>query len=205
MNGKLIVFEGADGVGKSDLSLRFFASIESQGHPCMFVSFPGKEEGTLGKLVYDFHANPKDFGVEEFSAASLQALHIAAHIDAIERRILPALSSGRSVLMDRYWWSTHVYGLVGGVNTKLLASMIETEKAAWGAVKPDILFLIDRSQPLRPEPINDWQLWRVAYLELLSSEKGQYLCEVVANEGDIGQTQNSLLEIWNARSGFGTS
>jgi dTMP kinase len=63
------------------------------------------------------------YRVSGLSSASLQLLHIAAHIDAIERRIKPTLGQGRIVILDRFWWSTMVYGAVSGVSEALLRGM----------------------------------------------------------------------------------
>ena len=196
-SGPLIVLEGSDGVGKSELASRFHTWFQRQGKPSELMFFPGKQEGTLGKLVYDLHLDSTLFGVTTLSAASLQALHIAAHIDAIERRILPTLKSGRAVILDRFWWSTYVYGIVDGAKRSLLERLIDVEKTTWGVMKPNILFLIDRDKPLRPEPIDKWQKWRAAYLELLSTEKVNYPCELIANQGKVEESEQLMTQAWN--------
>src|SRR3990172_5906938 len=118
--GNLYVFEGADGVGKSELSRRFFEHLTRSGIECEYLAFPGKDAGTLGKLIYDIHHESGRFGIHAISATSLQILHIAAHVDAIENRIIPALKAGRSVVLDRFWWSTEVYGIVAGAGKEIL-------------------------------------------------------------------------------------
>jgi dTMP kinase len=198
--GQLVVFEGPDGVGKSELAARFHAWLVGHGLATELLSFPGKEEGTLGRLVYDLHSHPEQFHVTALSPASLQALHIAAHLDAIERRILPSLASGRAVVLDRFWWSTYVYGIASGVNRDVLDGMISTEKAAWGSTKPTIVFLIDRSEPLRPEPSEIWAKWRADYQKLLSTERTHYPCGSIANEGEIEETLQRLVQSWRQES-----
>lgn len=169
--GKLFVFEGPDGVGKTELSTRFAKLLNEKGIVATHLSFPGKEKGSIGRVVYDLHHSPKSFGLNKVTAASLQVFHIAAHLDAIESLILPALRAGTSIVLDRYWWSTKVYGLAGGVNKKLLDSMIEVELVAWGEVVPAAIFLIHRDTPLRPEPPGLWQKWTEHYERLAAQER----------------------------------
>jgi dTMP kinase len=193
---QLVVFEGPDGVGKSELAARFESWLVEHGFAAELLSFPGKEEGTLGKLVYDLHSDPARFHVTGLTASSLQALHIAAHLDTIERRILPSLKSNRTVVLDRFWWSTYVYGIASNVDRDVLERMIATEKAAWGIEKPSILFLIDRSQPLRPEPSQFWAKCREEYRRLFSSERTHYPCKTIANEASIEETLKQLIQHW---------
>src|ERR1044071_4273325 len=127
-HGKLFVFEGPDGSGKTTLSHAFVEYLKSKGVECDYFAFPGQEPGTIGRLVYDLHHDPRDVEVESLTPTSLQLLHIAAHVDAIESKILPALKKGRTVVLDRFWWSTWVYGKVGGVSPKILRAMIQLER-----------------------------------------------------------------------------
>ena len=53
--GRLIVFEGPDGVGKSTLSQALVDKLTGIGIKCEYRTFPGKETGTIGRLVYDIH------------------------------------------------------------------------------------------------------------------------------------------------------
>src|SRR5260370_13786931 len=128
--GQLVVFEGPDGVGKSELALRFKTWLLEHGFAAELLSFPGKEEGTLGKLVYDLHLHPERFHLTALTPASLQAMHIAAHLDAIERRIVPSLKLGRIVVLDRFWWSTFVYGIASGVVHRLVVQMLSPKHVA---------------------------------------------------------------------------
>src|SRR5262245_29764070 len=93
---ELYVFEGPDCVCKSELSRRFAQHLAGSGLDCEHLAFPGREEGTLGKHVYELHHDPKRYGIQSMDPTSMQLLHIAAHIDVIEHRILPALQAGRT-------------------------------------------------------------------------------------------------------------
>ena len=100
--GKLIVLEGPDGVGKSTLSCALHRKLSQSSLTCEYLTFPGKETGTIGRLVYDLHHEPEKFGLVSLTAASLQTLHIAAHLDVIEQRIRPAINNGKWVILDRF-------------------------------------------------------------------------------------------------------
>lgn len=192
--GKLYVFEGPDGVGKSTLAQWFASHLQESGIACTLLSFPGKEAGTLGQHVYELHHDPARFGIQSLSAASLQLLHVAAHIDAIETRIKPLLNEGETVVLDRFWWSTFVYGFVGGVPRSVLDSMVALERSVWRPVQPDRFFLITREAPLRPEPPELWPRWRDAYVSLASEEHGNHPVLVVENDRDMSEAKNRILE-----------
>ena len=142
--GRLIVFEGPDGVDKSSLSEQLTNRLRETGIPCEHLAFPGRQPGSLGRLVYDLHHEALEVGLRNVNPTSLQLLHIAAHVDAIEGHILPALRAGTWVVLDRFWWSTWVYGTASGVSERSLEAMLELEQVHWGQVKPDVLFLVER-------------------------------------------------------------
>jgi thymidylate kinase len=191
--GKLYVFEGPDGVGKTTLAEWFVLHLRESGIRCILLSFPGKEAGTLGKHVYELHHDPPRFGINSLPAASLQLLHVGAHIDAIENRIKPVLARGETVVLDRFWWSTFVYGLVGGASRSVLERMVCLERAVWDPIQPDRLFAITRAEPLRSEPAELWPRWRDEYLQLSIQEQQNYPVLVVPNES-ILEAKTRILE-----------
>ena len=161
--GKLIVFEGADGAGKTTLINAVLDSLQATGLKVEKFAFPGSESGTVGRLVYDIHHQPASFGISAIAPVSLQTLHVAAHADAIQTRIAPALRSGACVLLDRFWWSTWVYGIIDGVPTCILRPLIDFEQAVWGTIRPEIIIYLER--PGHGDPQIEAQYTRLAVSE----------------------------------------
>ena len=154
--GKLIVFEGPDRVGKSTLVEQLTIRLRMEGVTCEHLASPGKQAGTLGRLVYDLHHDKLRLDHRDVNSTSLQVLHVAAHIDAIEGQILPALQDGTWIVLDRFWWSTWVYGVAKKVPENSLRAMIGLEQLHWGQIKPDVVFLVER-KPVTPEYGEDFQ------------------------------------------------
>lgn len=180
------MFEGADGAGKTTLVSVLKECLDRCGIECVAFAFPGRRKGSLGKHVYEIHHDPLQFGIEAIAPSGLQLLHVAAHVDAIERNIFPALRDGKVVLLDRYWWSTLVYGSASGVPSELLQSMTTLESLAWQGVKPTTLFLLDR-------PHIDAAL-ASAYLGLARDEM-TFPVEIVRNTETIDSLLEKVFEI----------
>ena len=190
--GRLVVFEGPDGVGKSTLSKTLVKSLRKIGVKCEYFSFPGKKKGSIGHLVYKLHHKPSVYGIKSIEKTSVQALHIAAHLDAIERHILPALNEGRWVILDRYWWSTWVYGLVDDIDQLTLDALVQVELIHWRNIAPDALFLVNRSISQKDGNFNRHTNLRQGYRTLSEIEKGKYLIHELNNDSLL---QESLVQL----------
>lgn len=141
---RIIVFEGPDGVGKTTVAREVERKLRSRGVDCVLYAFPGAEEGTLGRHVYELHHGPQRFGLQGISPLALQTLHVAAHVDAIEHRIRPAFDRGATIILDRHWWSTWVYGLASGVTRARLRALLAFEHRVWDDMEPACVFLLRR-------------------------------------------------------------
>lgn len=197
--GYLFVFEGPDGVGKTSLAKAIVDVLLSNSIPCEYLAFPGRKEGTLGHHIYELHHNRAQLETDSLTPTALQALHIAAHIDTIENQILPLLEAGISVVLDRYWWSTLVYGQVHGANMKTLTMLVKGEIAHWGKLKPDQIFLIKRNMPIERTFDDKWKLLMESYERLLTEKGRDTNSTIVDNEGTVENAISTIIEIIGQR------
>lgn len=196
MRGQLFIFEGPDGTGKTTLSLRLVELLASRGHHSRYVSFPGRIEGSLGELVYNLHHSPERFGLRGITPAAKQLLHVAAHVDALQTTIIPALESGEIVVMDRFWWSTVAYGKISGMDQESLRLMIELELHHWSHYRPTAMFLLGRSVPARMENSSAvHNLLEKAYAELGAAEKERYPVHRISTAQTIEESLDDILTV----------
>lgn len=180
--GRLIVMEGADGSGKTTLAQELVTQLEERGLRARYFSFPGREPGSLGAEVYQIHHRRPAHGAGSIHPASLQLLHIAAHIDAIETKILPALKQGTNIVLDRFWWSTWVYGVVAGASVASLKAMIEVEHGHWGDVRPAMVFLIVHAKGRADDHTAERRQRIEEYRKLAAVERNDYPVRVISND-----------------------
>jgi thymidylate kinase len=170
------------------------------------MSFPGHDKGTLGSLIYSVHHDHSKHGIEQITPTSVQALHVAAHVDAIEQRILPELKRGKNVILDRYWWSTLVYGSITGVNRTALDKLIEFERVIWGDISPSAAILIRRDRPLdRDVPLELWNKLDREYVNLADQENDFYPVFTLDNRGALQTSVNQVLSFLKRSRIFHTS
>ena len=187
--GSLIVFEGPDGAGKTTIAGSYAAHLRTRGKAVSTLSFPGREANSLGHLVYQIHHNPAAYGIAALTSESLQALHLAAHLDSIDRFIRPRILRGETVVLDRYWWSMWVYGMDGGAAKTTIDALVECERQHWGALTPTVVILVTRRDSLRPEDAGpDWARRQSLYEEVADHERLQYPVRVISNDSKASET-----------------
>ncbi|WP_348922534.1 nucleotide kinase domain-containing protein [Enterococcus rotai] len=143
-DGKIYIFEGIDNVGKSTVMEDVSKRLKQKDIDVSMYSFPGKDEGTLGSLVYDIHHKQEEYFDGELNPISLQLLHVSAHIELIKKSIIPDLKKGKLILLDRFWWSTFCYGIVSGINKSDLEDLLIIEFKYWEKIKINKIFYIER-------------------------------------------------------------
>jgi dTMP kinase len=135
MTGRLVVFEGVEGAGKSTQLERLRASFERAGVKCVTFREPG---GTpLGTWIRD-GVLAKDWAIDPRSEA---LLFMASRAQLVSTEIRPALASGALVLLDRFFLSTYAYQIGGrGLDERDVRA---ANGMATGGLVPDLTILLE--------------------------------------------------------------
>lgn len=133
--GKFIVFEGADGSGKSTQLRRFVKAIADAGFPVRDVREPG---GTaIGEEIRKILLHTK----ETMGLTCEMLLYMASRAQLVEETIMPALASGQVVVADRFVSSTLAYQGAGGGMSEADIRMVAA--VATGRKTPDLIVIFD--------------------------------------------------------------
>ena len=132
---KFITFEGGEGSGKSTQIKLLAKKIAETSSVCVTREPGGTTSAEeIRKLLVRGKA-------DKWSSVSELLLLFAARKDHIDKLILPALSSNKWVLCDRFVDSTYVYqGMCGKTSLGIIKKI---EKIVIGQFKPELTFLIN--------------------------------------------------------------
>jgi dTMP kinase len=134
--GRLITFEGGEGVGKSTQIHRLANVLRRRGYDVLVTREPG---GSLGAEAVR-HVLLSG-AAEEFGVRMEAVLFAAARSDHIEEVIRPALSEGTIVLCDRFMDSSRIYqGVTGNLEPQFMANL---ERIAVNGMVPDLTLVLD--------------------------------------------------------------
>lgn len=192
--GGLIVFEGPDGVGKTTLSKALANYLNDHGFDCLWSSFPGREDGTLGRIVYEIHHGiGLGEGLTSIHPAALQQLHVAAHVHEIATKLLPAMQSGKLVILDRFWWSCWVYGRIAGLLPRTLKRILAPEHEHWAGKRPSAILLLSRSNMSADEERHRELIKE--YAELATQRQGRKSpIYNIQNDGNIDEILSNIVQ-----------
>ncbi len=113
MPGKLIVFEGTDGTGKTtqrDLLGRY---LLAKGYPVIITKEP--TDGPYGMKIRELYRHRSRFSREE----ELE-LFLADRRQHVKNLLLPSLMEGKIILCDRYYFSTAAYQGALGLDPEII-------------------------------------------------------------------------------------
>jgi len=132
--GKLIVFEGAEGVGKTTQIRRLGETLTARGIRLLTVREPG---GTpVGDAIRRVLLDPGP----ELSARAEALLFMASRAELVDRLIRPSLEQGLVVVADRFFLSTYAYQIAGrGLSD---GDVTAANRFATGGLVPDLTILL---------------------------------------------------------------
>lgn len=134
--GRMLVFEGPDGSGKSTQLRRFVDAVRTTGLEVVEVREPGGTE--VGEKIRRVLLDHLD---EEMSPTCEMLLYMASRAQLVAQRIEPALARGALVVADRFVSSTLAYqGAAGGVSTEAIRAVAEI---ACAGLEPDLVLIFD--------------------------------------------------------------
>lgn len=130
-----ISFEGIDGCGKSTQAKWLAENFRAEGRDVVLTREPGGSPGAeeIRRLLVEGAG-------ERWSPETECLLFTAARRDHLERRILPALEAGKTVITDRFADSTRVYQ---GVARGDLRALVDRLHSLMIGTEPDRSFVID--------------------------------------------------------------
>jgi len=133
--GALIVFEGAEGVGKSTQVQLLTERLERAGTVCRPVREPGGTQ--IGDAIRDLLLHPR-WTLDPRTEA---LLFMASRAQLVQEVIRPALAAGACVIADRFFLSTYAYQVAG----RLLPyeDVRSANRVATGTLVPDLTLLLD--------------------------------------------------------------
>jgi dTMP kinase len=134
--GRFIVLEGADGSGKTTQAARLVEFLRAAGRDVLHVRDPGSTR--LSEAVRSILLDPAS---GRLSVAAETCLYMAARAQLVAEVIEPALAAGRTVVCERWTYSTEVYqgvaGRFGAANVRRVGRLAE------GAAAPDLTIVLD--------------------------------------------------------------
>lgn len=134
--GRLLVFEGAEGVGKSTQIGLLLDALSEARVAHLALREPG---GTaLGDEIRRLLLDPAR---DDVAARAEALLFMASRAQLVEREIGPALARGDVVVLDRFFLSTYAYQIAGRGLPE--AEVRQANDFATGGLVPDLTLFLE--------------------------------------------------------------
>lgn len=138
MRGKLVVFEGCEGSGKSTQLRLLSEYLKERGVDFILTREPGGSE--ISEQIRNIILNGKNTAMCDECEALLYA---AARIQHLKETIEPALKAGKLVVCDRYVYSSLAYqGYARGLGEEFIEGI---NRRAIDDYPPDMTLFLDIS------------------------------------------------------------
>ena len=143
--GRFVVFEGIDGSGKTTVAKEFTRGLREAGIDAVLTREPGATG--LGVELRRLLLSRTSSGgaeagirIDAMAEALLFAADRAQHIGEV---VLPCLAEGRTVVCDRYVYSSIVYQSLKGLDGPSVDEIRSLNFTATGDLRPDMVVLLD--------------------------------------------------------------
>jgi len=131
-----ITLEGIEGSGKTTQVNHIVEFLKKKGHHCVVTREPGGTE--IGKQIRAILLDPRNRNLSPKTELLLYAADRAQHL---KEKIIPELSSGKTVVCDRFYDATTVYqGFARGLDMKLIQHL---HHIVLNNLKPNLTLLFD--------------------------------------------------------------
>ena len=183
----LIAIEGIDGAGKTTLTKFLEKELKKRGYDVITLKEPTDSE--YGKKIKEILKTRNINPLKELE------LFIKDREYNVKNNVIPALKSGKIVLMDRYYYSTIAYQGALGIDVEYIKKLNEKFP------KPDLVIILDVKPEIGLQRIkNKRKLDRFEDLEYLKRVREVYLSLkdniVILNaERDIEEVKKEALKI----------
>jgi dTMP kinase len=130
--GRLLVFEGIDGCGKTTQLARLAESLREAGHEPLVTSEP--TQGSFGRRIRAMAQG----GAPAVTAEEELRWFVEDRREHVAACLAPALAAGRLILCDRYFLSTVAYQGARGLDPVKILAESEAEFPI-----PDLVLLLE--------------------------------------------------------------
>ncbi|MFH1478699.1 MAG: dTMP kinase [Candidatus Omnitrophota bacterium] len=196
--GIFITFEGCEGCGKTTHSKKLADTLKKKGYRVLHTREPGGVR--ISEEIRKALLSTKNKGMDSLTE---MLLYMAARVEIMKKKILPALASGKIVICDRFMDATIAYqGYAGGIDVRLIKDI---GKHVTQGITPDVTFLLDldassglrrstgKKDRMESKSLSYHKKVRKGYLAIARKEPKRV--KVMSALGEIKNTQEKIRKI----------
>jgi dTMP kinase len=129
--GVLIVLDGIDGTGKTTQAKRLLAALRKKGADAVYFREPSDSK-------FGLEIKRKAVIADSLTPEEELDLFQKDRKENVDKNLKPALQQKKTVVLDRYYFSTIAYQGARGIDPEMIRHQNESF-----VVKPDLVFILD--------------------------------------------------------------